>query len=656
MARHKFGKSSLCEDKRLTRHQRSRERRHGIGRIAYKTHGVESATLASEMGSLCGKEEQGENESGAVVTTSPLMLATSPDEHRSLSLPNAVRAFGGLQRWNQQPALAQRLEEMEASCTATTVAEALEEVGEIVDAGDSLKAYCWLRQLLSRDPELGYATVLADTAKLLPIAYTPTVGAACQAFGTIPLQRRGCYIDARDAGKIAASLREYAACELDTDPSGKPICDCIVFSDGGRILGLGDLGTWGMGIPLGKLDLYTVCGGFDPMRTIPVIIDAGCGGPEKNTAGLTIRDHELYTGARVDRETQQSDAGTTVNSAYHGTDSAIGAFMKAATDLFGRNCLLQFEDFASADAFPLLAEYRDKYLCYNDDIQGTAAVALAGILGGLRLRSAEKAGLLSQLQKERFLLHGAGAANLGTADLLIKEAGVDKDQVFMTNSRGLIWSDGDEGTFRSREQAEFSFSGRPDFACTSADLNTIVAELKPSCLIGAVGVAPGCFDKEIIEQVVDANSSAPIVFALSNPQTQAEVTARDCYTWSRGRAIYGSGTQFDSVEIEGKTFAPGQVNNVYIFPGLSFGACRCEARNIPDRLFLVAAEAVANSLDDEDIAVQRVLPHRNRLREVSLNVATAVAMEAQRLGIAGVTLGETEAQVKDALLKTRWAP
>ncbi len=609
------------------------------------------------MGSLCGKEEQDESESGGVTVRNPMKMPATPgDEQRSLSLPRAVRALGGLEQWNEQPALAQRQEEMQASCTATTVVEALAEVGEIIDAGENLKAYCWLRQLLLRDPDLGYATVLADTAKLLPIAYTPTVGAACQAFGTIPLQRRGCYIDARDGGKVAATLREYAACELDTDPSGQPICDCIVFSDGGRILGLGDLGTWGMGIPMGKLDLYTVCGGFDPKRTIPVIIDAGCGGPEMNTAGLTIRDHELYTGARVNRETQDSDAGTTVSSAYYGTDSVISEFMKAATDLFGRNCLLQFEDFNSNDAFPLLAEYRDKYLCYNDDIQGTAAIALAGILGGLRLRNPDSTGLLSQLQKEKYLFHGAGAANLGAANLLVKEAGVDKDQVFMTNSRGLIWSDGDESTSRNREQAKFSFSGRPDFACTSADLNTIVAEVKPSCLIGAVGVAPGCFDKEIIEQVVDANRNAPIVFALSNPQTQAEVTARDCYTWSRGRAIYGSGTQFESVEIDGKTYAPAQVNNVYIFPGLSLGACRCAARNIPDRLFLVAAEAVANSLDEEDISVRRVLPHLNRLREVSLNVATAVVMEAQRLDIAGVTLGENEAQVKDALFKTLWSP
>ena len=152
------------------------------------------------------------------------------------------------------------------------------------------------------------------------------------------------------------------------------------------------------------------------------------------------------------------------------------------------------------------------------------------------------------------------------------------------------------------------------------------------------------------------NHTAPIVFVLSNPQTQAEVTAHDCYNWSCGRAIYGSGTQFESVEIDGNTYAPGQVNNVYIFPGLSLGACRCVARHIPDRLFLVAAEAVAKSLDDEDIAMHRVLPHRNRLRDVSLNVATAVAMEAQRLGIASVTLGDTEAQIKDTLLKTLWTP
>merc|ERR1740138_1534219 len=172
-------------------------------------------------------------------------------------------------------------------------------------------------------------------------------------------------------------------------------CQCIVFSDGGRILGLGDLGTWGMGIPIGKLDLYTVCGGFDPNRTIPVIIDAGCLDPEGNTAKLVIRDHELYTGCKQDRVKHKSEAGTQVNTAFFGPDSFIGEFMSAAKELFGKACLLQFEDFNSNDAFPLLAEYRNKFLSYNDDIQGTASVAVAALLGALKLRDPECTDLIS---------------------------------------------------------------------------------------------------------------------------------------------------------------------------------------------------------------------------------------------------------------------
>jgi malate dehydrogenase (oxaloacetate-decarboxylating)(NADP+) len=184
----------------------------------------------------------------------------------------------------------------------------------------------------------------------------------------------------------------------------------------------------------------------------------------------------------------------------------------------------------------------------------------------------------------------------------------------------------------------------------------MIAELKPTCLIGAVGVAPWCFDEEVVQTMVDANDDRPVIFALSNPKTQAEVTAEDCYIWSGGKAIYGSGTQFDSVVIEGTEHAPGQVNNVYIFPGMSFGAFQCAASTIPDRLFLVAAGAVANSLSEEDVALNRVISHRDRLREVNLNVATAVVMEAQRLNLAGKSMGETEEHVKAALSDAMWSP
>jgi malate dehydrogenase (oxaloacetate-decarboxylating)(NADP+) len=450
---------------------------------------------------------------------------------------------------------------------------------------------------------------------------------------------------------------------LPKGPDGKPLCDCIVFSDGGRILGLGDLGAWGMGIPVGKLDLYAVCGGFNPHRTIPVIIDAGVGDPKENTAKLDIRNSPHYTGMKKDRMKHESEAGTMVNTCYYGPGNLINEYMLAATEVFGKGCLLQFEDFNSNDAFPLLAEYREKFLTYNDDIQGTAAIAVAGIMGAIKLKNPQEMDLIPALQKETYLFHGAGSANLGALQLLHTVGKVPKSKLFVTNSRGLIWKteSGEDGSYRNNEQKDFAQVGQPTFE--SKSLASIVENTGTSCLLGAVGIAPNCFDKNVIETLTRVNydsstcqQTRPIVFAMSNPKTQAECTAEDCYKFSKQQAIYGAGTFFDPVTIDGKTRCPGQVNNVYIFPGVSFGAVVCEAKTIPDRFFMVAAQAVANSLSEEDMRLERVIPDRERLREVSLNVATAVVVEAQAMGLAGRTLGSTEAQVKAAVKALMWEP
>jgi len=232
-------------------------------------------------------------------------------------------------------------------------------------------------------------------------------------------------------------------------------------------------------------------------------------------------------------------------------------------------------------------------------------------------------------------------------------------KLFVTGSRGLIWKseDGKEGCFRNNEQKEFAHNGKPTWEHTK--LPGIIENTGCTTLVGAVGVAPGCFDKEVIEAMckVDMNSShRPIIFALSNPKSQAECTATDCYKFSNSRAIYGAGTFFDPVTVEGQERCPGQVNNVYIFPGVSFGAVVCEAKTIPESFFMVAAQAVANSLVDEDMKADRVVPSRDRLREVALNVATAVVMEAQKMGLAQRTLGKSEAEVKAAVQALMWEP
>jgi len=577
-------------------------------------------------------------------------------------LPKSVVEKGGIDEWNKQPEVAQLIKMLDASCKATTVEKALAEVRGIMSLGHNFWAYAYLRTLSSKNMNLYYSMLLADPGLLLPVAYTPTVGEACQKFGLLPFYKRGCYVCITDKGNIKEVLELYAKEMLPKDESGKYECQCMVFSDGNRILGLGDLGTWGMGIPLGKLDLYTVCGGFDPTRTIPVIIDAGCSGPEGNTGGLVIRDHDMYTGLKRDRVKHKSSAGTDVNSAYYGEDSLINEFMTASTELFGKACLLQFEDFNSNDAFPLLAEYRNKFLCYNDDIQGTASVAVAAVLGAVKIQKPECTDLITEMRSMKFLFHGAGSANLGAATLLMAEAGVPATSVVCTNSRGVIWKseDGKEGTFRNDEQKSVAQVGKPDY--DSADLIAIIENVKPDAIVGAVGKAPGCFNKKVIDAMVKVQDEKPggggrpIVFALSNPKTQAEITAHDCYAFSEGKAIFGSGTRFPSEEVNGKLREPGQVNNFFIFPGMSFGAMCCEASSIPERMFMIAAEAVANALDDADIAADSVVPNPKRIRDVSKAVATAVVLESQKAGLAGKTLGDGKEEVAKALADKMWSP
>mmetsp|Transcript_41839 Transcript_41839/g.126666 ORF Transcript_41839/g.126666 Transcript_41839/m.126666 type:complete len:670 (-) Transcript_41839:184-2193(-) len=574
---------------------------------------------------------------------------------RSLSLPKAAAAAGGIDAWNQQSSIAQLSAMLEGMCKATTVEGVLKEVQAVMSLGHYFWAYAYMRRLYNVNLKLYFAALQAKPSLLLPVVYTPTVGEACQKFGVLPLQRRGCYLAVSDRGRLKEALQEYAEAELSRDANGQFLCDCIVFTDGGRILGLGDLGAWGMPIPIGKLDLYTVCAGVNPHRTIPVVIDAGCSGPEGNTNRLQIRDHDLYAGLRQPRETQTSATGMAMNSAYYSEKSIIAEFMAAATELFGKGCLLQFEDFSTADAFRLLAEYRDRHLCYNDDIQGTAAVGLAAFLGAMRLRQPACKDLAAELRRQTFLFHGAGSANLGIMTLLRDEAGVPAESIFATNKEGLIWlsEDGTRGNFSSEEQRSFAQRGEPSF--DTRNLVALAEHARPTFLIGATGVCPNCFTKPLVEALLRF-SERPVVFALSNPKTQAEITAENAYRWSAGKVIFGSGTWFPPVEVGGRRLAPGQVNNVYIFPGVSFGAVCCQASSIPERFFLDAAEAVAKSLDAADIASDSVVPARDRIREVSLDVAAAVVWRAQEMGLAGRTLGASLEAVKQALAKMRWTP
>jgi len=578
---------------------------------------------------------------------------------RHLSLPKGVAIAGSVIAWNKKPELISLVEMLDGMVDPQSADDALTKVKSMIQLDHYLWAHMWMKMLQAKNIDSYYELMINNPSLMLPVMYTPTVGEVCQKYGKLPFNKRGCYLSITDRGSFKKVLDEYAQAELEKDADGKPICDCIVFSDGGRILGLGDLGAWGMGIPVGKLDLYTVCGGVNPHRVIPLIIDAGCGDTSKNTDKLEIRGDPLYTGLKQDRVMHTSEAGTLVNSCYYGPGNVIEEFFQAATELFGNSCLLQFEDFNSNDAFPLLAEYREKYLTYNDDIQGTAAVAVAGIMGAIKLKSPDTSDLIAAIKEETFVFFGAGSANIGAASLLIDEANVDPSRVIICGSRGLIWKseDGSQGTFKNNEQKGLAYKGTPTFPCEK--LADIIRHVKPTVLVGAVGVAPNSFTKEIVDLMVDISSTAktrPIIFALSNPKSQAEITADSCYTWSNGAAIFGSGTHFDPVEVSGKKHSPGQVNNVYIFPGMSFGSICCRAKTIPDHLFLIAAQAVANSLSEQDFKENRVIPHRDMVQEVNLNVAAAVVMEAQRLDLAGRKLGGDFDSVRAALEKMMWVP
>lgn len=574
---------------------------------------------------------------------------------RNLSLPAAVAASGGIDAWNAKHSEVSGLTSIiDSMCKATTVDEALAEVTAIMSLGHDLWAYAYMRKLFNKNQAVYYGALLKDPVRLLPVVYTPTVGEACQKFGKLPMARRGCYLSIKDRSNIRGVLEEYANAELEKGPDGKPICECIVFSDGGRILGLGDLGTWGMGIPIGKLDLYCVCAGVNPNRSIPLIIDAGCFDAEGNTAKLSIRDSEQYTGLKQDRVVQKSKAGTIVNKAYHEENGFIEQFMNDAEALFGKGVLLQFEDFNSNDAFPLLDAMRSKFVTYNDDIQGTASVAIAGLFGAMKLKKPSTTNLREELKKETFLFHGAGSANIGSMKLLLA-IGVPKSKIFVTNSRGLVWKTDADGSYRNEEQKEFAVEGKPTY--NTRDLSEVIRATKATCLIGAVGRDPNCFTKPIVEAMVEVTKPhRPVIFALSNPKTQAEITAEDAYNFSGGTAIYGSGTKMEDVEFGGQLRKPAQVNNVYIFPGVSMGTVQCKAKTVPDSFFIAAAEAVANSLDVDDLKADRVLPSLTRIRNVGLKVATAVVMQAQKDGVATRPVHANQDEVEKLLRAEMWVP
>ncbi|GIK56795.1 MAG: NAD-dependent malic enzyme [Chloroflexi bacterium] len=450
---------------------------------------------------------------------------------------------------------------------------------------NDLEKYIFLLSLEDRNEALFYRVVMDNLMEMMPIIYTPTVGQACLEFGNIFRRPRGLYISAEDRGRIADILHHWPHDDVRV----------LVITDGERILGLGDLGAHGMGIPVGKLSLYTACAGIDPATTLPVTLDVG-------TNNQRLLDDPFYIGLPQNRLRGE---------AY---DALVDEFMTAVTARFP-HALIQFEDFSNQNAFRLLHKYRDQYRTFNDDIQGTAGVALAGLYSALRLTG-------GKLSEQRLLFLGAGEAGIGIADLVVSAmmqegltAEAARQQCWFVDSRGLVES----------SRSDLAEHKLP-YAHTHAPLTTFleaVEALQPTGIIGVSGM-PRMFTQPVVEAMARLNEQ-PIIFALSNPTANSECTAEQAYRWTNGRAIFASGSPFDPVELDGRTYIPGQGNNSYIFPGVGLAVVVTGARHVTDDMFLAAAQTLAQLVTPADLAAGLIYPSLKRIREVSAHIATAVA-------------------------------
>ncbi|XVF26842.1 hypothetical protein REPUB_Repub14bG0054200 [Reevesia pubescens] len=460
-----------------------------------------------------------------------------------------------------------------------------------------LQKYMAMMDLQESNERLFYKLLIDNVEELLPVVYTPTVGEACQKYGSIFRRPQGLFISLKEKGKIHEVLRNWPQKNIQV----------IVVTDGERILGLGDLGCQGMGIPIGKLSLYTALGGVRPSACLPVTIDVG-------TNNEQLLNDEFYIGLRQRRATGQEYA------------ELMHEFMTAVKQNYGEKVLIQFEDFANHNAFDLLAKYGTTHLVFNDDIQGTASVVLAGLVAALKLVG-------GTLADHRFLFLGAGEAGTGIAELIALEISKQtnmpleeaRKKISLVDSKGLI--------VKSRIDSLQHF--KKPWAHDHEPIKKLVDAvngLKPTVLIGTSGVGR-TFTKEVVEAMAALNDK-PIIFSLSNPTSQSECTAEEAYTWSQGRAIFASGSPFDPVEYEGKVFVPGQANNAYIFPGFGLGLIMSGAIRVHDDMLLAASEALAEQVTQENFDKGLIYPPFKNIRKISTHIAANVAAKAYELGLA----------------------
>ncbi|EFJ08832.1 hypothetical protein SELMODRAFT_185015 [Selaginella moellendorffii] len=462
---------------------------------------------------------------------------------------------------------------------------------------DQLQKYVALMELQERNERLFYKVLIDHVEEMLPFVYTPTVGEACQKYGLIYRRPRGLYISLNEKGKILDVLRNWPEHNVHV----------IVVTDGERILGLGDLGIQGMGIPVGKLALYTALGGLRPSLCLPVVIDVG-------TNNKDLLNDRFYIGLKRERATGEE------------YDSLIDEFMSAVKQEYGERVLVQFEDFANQNAFRLLAKYSTTHLVFNDDIQGTAAVVLGGLIAAVNITG-------TKISDQTYLFAGAGEAGSGIAEIIAmhisKESNVELEEarkkIWMVDSKGLLESSRLGSLQEYKKRYAHEHESCPDFPAA-------VKQLKPTVLIGTTS-KKGMFSKEILEEVASF-TERPIVLALSNPTSKSECTAEEALKYTQGRALFASGSPFSPVEMNGKTFTPGQANNAYIFPGMGLGCIIAGAIRVQDEMFLEAARALAHQVSKEDSERGLIYPSFTHIRKISAHIAAAVAAKAYELGLA----------------------
>ncbi len=459
-----------------------------------------------------------------------------------------------------------------------------------------LDRYIYLMNLLDHDETLFYRTIMSDPARFLPIVYDPTIGEACLKFGHIFRGPRGMYLSIKRRGHVREVLRNWPVDEV------RFIC----VTDGGRILGLGDLGANGMGIPIGKLQLYTAAAGVPPRGLLPLYLDAG-------TDNETYLHDPLYLGLREKRPSQDE------------LFSFVDEFVEAVQEVFPK-CCIHFEDWTGRDAVHLLSRYRDKACVYNDDVQGTAGITLAGMINASRLKGVA-------LKDETYLFLGAGSAAIGLADLLC--SALVQEGMSLKDAQSRVHMFDVDGLLEPSRKDLYDFQlpyAHPH--APSRDFVACIKEFKPTTIIG-VSTVGGAFTKDVVE-AMSAINERPVILALSNPTDHAECTAEQAYAWSNGKAIYAAGVPFPPVHYNGQTFLPGQANNFYIFPAVGMAIYATQARRVTDEMFIEAAKAVADQVPADLFKQGLLYPLQSNILETEIKTAARVAKLAFDGGLARV--------------------